>query len=65
VHPEVGQVSRELIDTFHRYGLAVNTWTCDDPANMAALINWGVDGICTNVPDVGLRVLASTRRASA
>ena len=65
VHPEVGQVSRELIDTFHRYGLAVNTWTCDDPANMAALINWGVDGICTNVPDVGLRVLANTRRASA
>ena len=58
VHPEVGQVSRNLIDVFHRHGLAVNTWTCDDPANMAKLIEWGIDGICTNVPDVALRVLA-------
>ena len=65
VHPEVGQVSRELIDAFHRHGLAVNTWTCDDPANMAVLIDWGIDGICTNVPDVALRVLAKTRPASA
>ena len=65
VHPEVGQVSRELIDVFHRHGLAVNTWTCDDPANMAVLIDWGIDGICTNVPDVALRVLAKTRPASA
>ena len=58
VHPEVGQVSQQMIDTFHRHGLAVNTWTCDDPANMATLIDWGIDGICTNVPDVALRVLA-------
>lgn len=65
VHPEVGQMSRELIDIFHRHGLAVNTWTCDDPANMATLIEWGVDGICTNVPDVALRVLTNTRQASA
>jgi glycerophosphoryl diester phosphodiesterase len=58
VHPEVGQVSQQMIDIFHRHGLAVNTWTCDDPANMAKLIDWGIDGICTNVPDVALRVLA-------
>jgi len=25
---------------------------------MATLIDWGIDGICTNVPDVALRVLA-------
>jgi glycerophosphoryl diester phosphodiesterase len=25
---------------------------------MAKLIEWGIDGICTNVPDVALRVLA-------
>jgi glycerophosphoryl diester phosphodiesterase len=23
------------------------------------LITWGIDGICTNVPDVALRVLGS------
>ena len=28
----------------------------DDPEKMAELIGWGIDGICTNVPDVALRV---------
>ncbi len=57
VHPEVSRVSREMIEVFHAEGIAVNTWTCDDAARMRELIDWGVDGICTNVPDVGLRVL--------
>lgn len=57
VHPEVSRVSREMIEIFHAEGIAVNTWTCDDAARMRELIDWGVDGICTNVPDVGLRVL--------
>jgi glycerophosphoryl diester phosphodiesterase len=60
VHPEVSRVSREMIEIFHSEGLAVNTWTCDDPARMRELIDWGVDGICTNVPEVGLRVLGAT-----
>jgi glycerophosphoryl diester phosphodiesterase len=53
-----------MIETFHRHGLAVNTWTCDDPEKMAALIEWGIDGICTNVPDVALRVLAEKQLRS-
>lgn len=60
VHPEVSRVSREMIEIFHAEGVAVNTWTCDDAARMRELINWGIDGICTNVPDVGLRVLGET-----
>jgi hypothetical protein len=27
---------------------------------MAELIEWGIDGICTNVPDVAIDVIAST-----
>ncbi|MTA29244.1 MAG: glycerophosphodiester phosphodiesterase, partial [Actinobacteria bacterium] len=37
-----------------------NTWTCDDPARMQELIDWGIDGICTNIPDVALAVVART-----
>jgi glycerophosphoryl diester phosphodiesterase len=37
----------------------VNTWTCDDPERMAELLEWGIDGICTNVPDVALHTLAN------
>lgn len=57
LHPWVGALTQLAVDTCHRYGLQVNTWTCDDPGRMKELISWGVDGICTNVPDVALTVL--------
>ena len=60
VHPEVSRVTREMIEIFHAAGIKVNTWTCDDPERMKQLIEWGVDGICTNVPDIALRMLAGT-----
>lgn len=60
LHPWVGALSARAVDTCHRLGLQVNTWTCDDPNRMKELIEWGVDGICTNVPDVALSVLAGT-----
>jgi glycerophosphoryl diester phosphodiesterase len=56
LHPWVGAVTAGLIEDCHRAGVAVNTWTCDDPARMAQLIGWGIDGLCTNVPDVALAV---------
>jgi glycerophosphoryl diester phosphodiesterase len=56
VHPWVGGLGRQLVRECHSVGLVVNTWTCDDPARMRELVGWGVDGICTNVPDVALRV---------
>ena len=34
----------------------MNTWTCDDPARIRQLVAWGVDGICTNVPDAVLAI---------
>ena len=58
VHPWVGCVTRELLDGCHAAGIQVNTWTCDDPERMRELVEWGIDGICTNVPDVALSVFA-------
>lgn len=58
VHPYVDLLSRDALDVMHAHGLAVNVWTCDDPAKMAELIEWGIDGICTNVPDVALPLLS-------
>ena len=56
LHPWVGALDRATVDACHAAGIAVNTWTCDDPERMRELIAWGVDGICTNVPDVALAV---------
>ena len=58
LHPWVGTLKRDTVDECHSAGVQVNTWTCDDPARMAELIEWGIDGICTNLPDVALEVLA-------
>lgn len=58
LHPWVQLLTRDVVERCHDAGIAVNTWTCDDPERMRELIEWGVDGICTNVPDVALAVLA-------
>jgi len=65
LHPSVDTLRHSHVDACHGAGIAVNTWTCDDPERMAELIAWGVDGICTNVPDVALEVIAATRRRQA
>jgi glycerophosphoryl diester phosphodiesterase len=58
LNPWVATLRRSHIDVCHGAGIEVNTWTCDDPQRMAELIDWGIDGICTNVPDVALAVIA-------
>jgi glycerophosphoryl diester phosphodiesterase len=59
LHPWVKQLSQRMVDVFHRHGLQINTWTCDDPRRMRELVEWQVDGICTNVPDLALQVINS------
>ena len=58
LHPWVATLGRSHIDVCHGAGIEVNTWTCDDPQRMAELVEWGIDGICTNVPDVAIDVIA-------
>jgi glycerophosphoryl diester phosphodiesterase len=58
LHPWWQAVDRSLVERCHRAGLAVNVWTCDDPDAMERLAAWGVDGICTNVPDIAVAVLS-------
>ncbi len=60
LHPWVGTLHRSHIDVCHGAGIEVNAWTCDDPQRMAELIEWGIDGICTNVPDVAVDVVANS-----
>lgn len=54
IHPWVAELDESQVRSAHAAGLSVNTWTCDDPVRIGELIAWGVDGICTNVPDVAL-----------
>jgi glycerophosphoryl diester phosphodiesterase len=57
LHPWDHLVDEQLMAAAKAHGLEVNVWTVDDPERMAQLIELGVDGLCTNVPDVARRVL--------
>ena len=57
VHPWEPSVTAEFVERCHDAGLAVNTWTCNDPARLAELADLAVDGVCTDVPDVALSAL--------
>jgi glycerophosphoryl diester phosphodiesterase len=47
-HPWVDALDEAAVRAAQDAGLLVNTWTVDDPARIAELASWGVDGIVTN-----------------
>lgn len=59
--PEVWEGRRVVTPRFVRdlgaCGLAVQVWTVNDRADMERLLEWGVDGILTDYPDVLAAVL--------
>lgn len=57
IHPHHAFVNDELVGRAHAAGLAVNTWTCDEPDRIRWLAELGVDAVVTNVPDVALAAL--------
>jgi glycerophosphoryl diester phosphodiesterase len=52
VYPWEPVVDEAFVAAAHDAGLRVFPWTVDDPTRMAVLVDLGVDGIITNVPDV-------------
>ena len=54
---DVQLVTAESVAIAHGMGLEVHVWTIDDPAEMAALLDLGVDALMTDVPPVAARLL--------
>jgi len=59
IHPWVPTIDEALVESCHESGLRVNTWTCNDPERAVEMASWGIDGICTDVPDVILAALTT------
>ena len=47
-----------VVNYAHKYDIAVQYWTINDPAEMARLQSIGADAIMTDLPDVGADVLS-------
>ncbi len=58
--PHFGDVTPALIAESHGLGLQVVVWTVNKPADMARLIEMGVDGIISDHPDI-LRKVAGEK----
>ena len=61
LHPDVTLVTRALVDDAHAAGLAVYSYTVDEPAEMERLLRLGVDGLFTNFPDRMRRIVDAPR----
>jgi glycerophosphoryl diester phosphodiesterase len=50
-------VSPRFVKLAHRAGIVVQVWTVDEPDDMRRLLDWGVDGIITDRPDVAAEMV--------
>ncbi|MEM8619887.1 MAG: glycerophosphodiester phosphodiesterase [Actinomycetota bacterium] len=60
VHPHESTVDAGLVERCHAAGLAVNTWTVNEPERIVELARLGVDGVVTDVPAVAVAALEHT-----
>jgi glycerophosphoryl diester phosphodiesterase len=58
--PLYSDIDPHAVAEAHSLGLSVIVWTVNDPEDMARLIDMGVDGIISDLPDV-LRSVAATK----
>lgn len=53
-----------LIEAAHRLRLEVHVWTVNQPLQIARLIDWGVDGIMTDDPELALKAIEALETAT-
>jgi glycerophosphoryl diester phosphodiesterase len=50
-------VTRRLARDLQRHGIPLHVWTVNEPADMNRLLDWGIEGLISDRPDVLGRVL--------
>jgi glycerophosphoryl diester phosphodiesterase len=57
INPLFFLVSDEMVEGAHCNSIKIYPWTVNDGSQILALLNLGVDGIITDFPNVGIKVL--------
>jgi glycerophosphoryl diester phosphodiesterase len=50
-------ISRRFVRLAHKAGVVVQVWTVDEPDDIRRLLEWGVDGIISDRPDVAVDIV--------
>ncbi len=61
VHPNFMSLDTDFITRCRGLDLKINTWTVNEPSRMLELVEWGVDGIITDHPDILVERIGSLR----
>ena len=56
--PDYANLTRDQVLEAHALGLSVLPWTVNQPADMRRLMDWGVDGLISDRPDLAFSLLA-------
>jgi glycerophosphoryl diester phosphodiesterase len=56
-NPALGDMTEATVDQIHSHGLETHVWTVNGGQDMRRAIDWGVDGIITNYPQVLVDIL--------
>lgn len=57
INPRFDNVDKESVDSAHDSGLRVYPWTVNKEEFMLELLHMGVDGLITDFPDLGVRIV--------
>lgn len=57
-------VTPAFVRAAHRAGVAVEVWTVDREEDIVRLLDWGVDAVITDRPDVAVEVVSARRRGA-
>lgn len=52
VNPALGVIDEATVQDVHAHGMEIHVWTVNAGTDMRRAVNWGVDGIITNYPQV-------------
>lgn len=55
--PHYQLVTQEVVEKAHSMGMTILPWTVNDKAVMKRLLDYGIDGLITDYPDIGIELL--------